>query len=211
MCHCGGLDRRWVPTDGVRMLLPPALLQTEAPPLPPGWRALAPVGARIITVEGERVARVELWVDLPVLRKHLGRGPASGEAARKLLMAGKVRVLAATTYLVDIGARRRRQRLEAFFAVHWPTTGEDPLRQPVLNRYLEAASRPISMGDKQVRGLEPGWGLWFRRGQDPWASFGDPDLALAWARGELGSAQDPEYAKGLESDLARLLGPQRAR
>lgn len=192
--------------------LPPVvLLQAEAVALPPGWRNLASVGSQIISVEGVRVARVALWVDLPTLRRHLNGGAATGEAARRVLMEGHVRVLASTTYLVDIGTQRRRKRLESFFAVHWPKPGEDLSRREILKRYLDEASKSIGMGEVQVRALEPGWGLWFRRGDGRWSSFGDPDLGVAWARGEFGREQDPDYAKGLEADLARLLGAQSAR
>jgi hypothetical protein len=162
-------------------------------------------------VEGVRVARVALWVDLPALRRHQNGGAITGEAARRVLMEGHVRVLAATTYLVDIGTQRRCKRLESFFAVHWPRPGEDLSRREVLRRDLEAASGSIGMGEVQVRALELGWGLGFRRGGGRWSSFGDPDLGVAWARGELGREQDPDHAKGLEADLARLLAAQSAR
>jgi hypothetical protein len=188
------------------LLLPPALTEVEAPVLPPGWKGLTRVSSRVISVEGARVAKVELWTDLAALQQALGKGPSSGAEARRCLAEGRARLLAMTTYLVDIGPQRRRNRLKAFFATHWPEPGVDLSHRQSLSHYLDQASRPIAMGDVQYRALEPGWGLWFKAGpQKKWVSYKDQALAKAWAKGELGPEQDGEYARGLEEDLGVAL------
>ncbi len=190
----------------VMLPLPPALIEAEVPPLPPGWRGMTWVSGRVIHVEGARVAKVELWLDLAALQQALGKGPRSGASARRCLTEGRVRLMAVTTYLMDIGPQRRRSRLEAFFTTHWPEPGADLAHRPSLRSYLDQASGAITMGDLQYRALEPGWGLWFKAGpQKKWTAYRDQALARAWAKGELGPEQDENYAKGLEEDLGLAL------